>query len=130
MEFWAWWNEICFYGVAENKKCKIRSSPAFTNTAIIILTFFLRIYIHRRAAEYAENPFFMFAVERPANIKTNPSEKNELPMSCGKKTKHLNSCPKGLGLFLFGFSTKRNEKNTLCALCASSEAGGESKPKH
>jgi phosphoglycolate phosphatase len=31
-----------------------------------------------------------------------------------------------LGLFLFGLSPKRNKKNTLCDLCVSSEAGGES----
>jgi hypothetical protein len=33
--------------------------------------------------------------------------------------------PKGLGLFLFGVSAKRNKKKILCELCASSEAGGE-----
>jgi hypothetical protein len=49
----------------------------------------------------------------------------------GKKTIHDNNyCPKGLGLFLFGLSPKRNKKNTLCALCASSEAGGESMSQH
>ena len=48
----------------------------------------------------------------------------------GKKTKQDNVCPKGMGLFLFGLSPKRNKKNILCALCVSSEAGGESTSKH
>jgi hypothetical protein len=41
---------------------------------MIIETFFFKKYIHRRAAKDAEISFFMFAVERPANIKGNPSE--------------------------------------------------------
>jgi hypothetical protein len=58
--------------------------------------------------------------------KDNPSEKQEIGCAWRKETKHNNNCPKGLGLFLFGLSPKRNKKNTHCALCVLSEAGGES----
>jgi hypothetical protein len=66
----------------------------------------------------------------PANIKDNPSEEQYISYSWRKEKKHDNNCPKGLGLFLFGLSPKRNKKNTLCALCVSSEAGGESMSKY
>jgi hypothetical protein len=72
----------------------------------------------------------MFAVERPANIKDNPSKNNKLAMRGGEKATKDGNCPKGLGLFLFGLSPKRNKINTLSALCVSSEAGGESISKH
>jgi hypothetical protein len=71
----------------------------------------------------------MFALERTANRKYNPSEINKLALPGRKKTKRDKSCPKGLGLFLFGLSPKRNKKNTLYALCVSSGAGGESMSK-
>jgi hypothetical protein len=46
-------------------------------------------------------------------------------MRGGKKTKPDDNYPKGLDLFLFGLSPKRNKKNTLRDLCVSSKAGGE-----
>ena len=72
----------------------------------------------------------MFAAERPANIKDNPSEYNQFAWPVVKKTKHDNNFPKGVGLFLFGLSPKSNKRNNLCVLCVSSEAGGESMYKH
>jgi len=38
---------------------------ALTNSAIIILTFFITIYIHRKTAKCAENINFMLAVDPP-----------------------------------------------------------------
>jgi|GEM_PF-6004561 len=70
----------------------------------------------------------MFAVERPANIKDNPSVNDKLAKCGGKKTIYDNNCPKGLGLFLFGLSPKRNKKNILCALWVSSGLSGRLVP--
>jgi hypothetical protein len=46
------------------------------------------------------------------------------------KTRDNNTCPEGFDLLLFGLSPKSNKLHTLCALCGSSEAGGEFRSKH
>ena len=78
-----------------------------------------RIFLTARCAQgakFAENFLIMFAVERPANMMDYSLLKQEIVL-CGRnnKTGHC-KCPKGLDLFLFGLSPKRNKKNTLCDL--------------
>ena len=86
--------------------------------------------IHRRAAKYAENIHFMFAVERTANIKGNPPKRGKSYRRDALKIERQTIARRA---YVFNFLTSQQKvkrKQSLCVLGVSSEAGGEYISKH